>query len=200
MKTLPASNSTPAWQKKRQRILLHIFSQIDGSISRGERICHAIRRASHYYHGRQYRCDPARRIALAPGTIRHLWDVWNHSGRNLASLNLKYGSRPSYIPRAVMIRFVQWFSENRLPSIHVAWQKFSTLKRNVRQTQAITSPMVYYHLHTAVFYNIQKQLKIIEAAQAELTDLKFTEIGHVTDRLPERAPRRRLAPGNNFVI
>ena len=99
-----------------------------------------------------------------------------------------------------MIRFVQWFSENRLPSIHVAWQKFSTLKRNVRQTQAITSPMVYYHLHTAVFYNIQKQLKIIEAAQAELTDLKFTEIGHVTDRLPERAPRRRLAPGNNFVI
>jgi hypothetical protein len=200
MKTLPPSKSIPAWQTERIRILLRVFHRIDGAILRGEKISMSIRRASRYYAGRKYKSDPSRQIQLTSGTIQRLWGVWNHSGKNPASLKLKYYSRLPYVPRALMIRFVEWFSENHLPSIREAWRKFSALKRNVRQTQGITCTMIYYYLHTAAFYQIQRQLKIIETSQIKLTDLKFTEIGHITDRLPERAPRRRLAQGNNFQI
>ena len=200
MKTLPASKSISTWQSERTRVLLNIFSRIDGAIRRREKISQAIRRASRYYHGREFKSDPSRRIRLAPVTIRHLWDVWNHGGMNPAALKLKYRARPPYIPRALMIRFIQWFSENRLPSIRKAWRQFSALKRNARKTQGITYQMVCWHLRSAGFYQIQNKLKIVESEQAAKTDLMFAEIGHITDRLPARAPRRRLKPGTNFQI
>jgi|GEM_PF-5850232 hypothetical protein len=200
MKSLSASKSFTPWQIDRKRMLLNVFTRIDGAILRGDKICKAIRRASHYYHGRKYKADPRRRIQLAPGTIRHLWDVWNHSGRNPAVFKLKYRSRPPYVPRNLMLRFAGWCAQHRLSSVRVAWKKFSVLKRNGRQTRGISYQMVCYHFRTADFYLMQLKLKISETALDELAGIKSRVIADITNRLPERAPRRRMERGNNWEI
>ena len=143
------------------------------------------------YHRRALKSDPARRLRLTPPTLRRHFKSWNRNGQTPAALILKYRARPPYIPRPLLIRFVEFCAGKRLPSVKVAWQKFSARKQNARQGQGISYGQACYSFSAADFYLMQKQLKVIEAAQTKLAQLRFIAIADITERLPERPPRRR---------
>jgi hypothetical protein len=158
MKSLLFSKSIPAWQAERAKIILRIFRQrIKPAQKRGEPITRAFRHASRFYHGRPYRSDPSRRLALAPGTLRHLWDVWQSNDENPAAIRLNYKKRPPYVYRWLMVQFLLFCATEKQRSVISAWQKFSNLRRNARLARGITYGMVQYHFRAADFY----QLKVI---------------------------------------
>jgi hypothetical protein len=157
MKLLP-SKSIPGWQMERAKIVLSIFQhRIKPAIQRGEKISRAIRRASSYYHGRPYKSVPSRRLALAPGTLRHLWYVWQSNGENPSAIHLNYKKRPPYVQRSLMVQFLLFCSSKKQRSVKAAWQKFSNMRRNSRLARGISYGMVRYHFRATDFY----QLKII---------------------------------------
>jgi hypothetical protein len=200
MKFLHASKQIPTWQAERANKLHRACRRIQSAVAGGKKITKALRQVSRSYHRRALKSDPARRLQLTPPTLRRHFKMWNSSGQTPAALILKYRARPPYIPRPLLIRFVEFCAGNRLPSVKVAWQKYSTRKQNVRQGQGISYGQVCYSFSAADFYRIQKQLKAIETARAKLDQLRLKAIADITERLPERPPRRRVKKESNFQI
>ena len=189
--SLQTTSQIPAWQAERANKLHRACHRIQNAIAGGEKITRVLRRVSRSYHRRALKSDPARRLQLTPPTLRRHFKSWNRNGQTPAALILKYRARPPYIPRPLLIRFEEFCASNRLPSVKVAWQKFSARKQNARQGQGISYGQVCYSFSAADFYLMQKQLKVIEAAQTKLDQLRFKAIADIVDRLPERPPRRR---------
>ena len=98
-----------------------------------------------------------------------------------------------------MIRFVEFCAANRLPSVKVAWQKFSTFWPN-KAARGITYGQVTYHFPAASFYLMQSHLKAIETAQVRLDEVRFAALADITNRLRERPPRRRVKRETDFQI
>lgn len=199
MKTLPASNSIPAWQIERAAKLQRACLCIKGAIQRGEKIRKAIRRTSRRYHGRPFKAGLKHRMALTPATLRRLYDAWQQAGEKPSAFRLGYSARPPYLPRKLMLRFAAYCAANRLPSVRVAWLKFSSRPQNGR-AQEFTYGQVTYSFTAANFYRMQEQLRLIEQAQAELDRIRLLAGAEITDRLPLNPPRRRIEPGNGFQI
>jgi hypothetical protein len=175
MKNLLSSCSIPVWQLERSRKIHRACLCIQAALTRGEKITKALRRVSRRYHQRTLKSDPTRRIQLSAQT------------------------RPPYIPRPLMIRFVEFCAGNRLASVRAAWQTFSTRGQNARAKE-FSVAQVCYCFSAAGFYLMQSKLKIIETAQAEVTQIKFNAIADITDRLRERPPRRRRNLADAFEI
>ena len=198
MKSLPVSKAIQ-WQTEKANKLQRACHSIQTAIERGQPIQRTIRRVARSLDGRPFKCEPARRLALSSASLRRAWDKWKRSGEVPAAFKLNFRSRPPYGPRPLLIRFVEFCSGNQLPSLKAAWQKFSNRRQNAR-AMGITYGQLCYHFRAADFYLLQAHLKTIETAQAALTNLRFKLIGEITNRLPERAPRRRLKPGTDFQI
>ena len=105
----------PDWQTERAAKLQRACLSVQGAVGRGEKISRAIRRVSRRYHRRNYKRDRSRRLALAPGTLRRLWDKWKIGGEVPAAFKLHYYSRPPFIPRPLLIRFCEFCATRRLP-------------------------------------------------------------------------------------
>ena len=80
-----------------------------------------------------------------------------------------------------------------------AWQKFSRIRGNFT-AKRISYGQVCYSFRAAEFYLMQSELKAIETAQARLNKIKFKVITDITNRLPVRAPRRRVRREITFEI
>jgi hypothetical protein len=197
---ISAGIQIPAWQTERANKLHRACRRIQNALAGGETLTKALRRVSRSYHHRALKSDPARRLQLTPPTLRRHFKQWNQYGRSPAALILKYRARLPYIPRPLLIRFVEFCAANRLPSVKVAWEKFSMRKQNAKQTRGISYGQICYSFSAAVFYLMQKQLKAIEAARARLDQLRFKAIADITERLPERPPRRRMKKESNYQI
>jgi hypothetical protein len=199
MKNLLSSSSIPVWQLERSRKIHRACLCIQAALTRGEKITKALRRVSRRYHQRTLKSDPTRRIQLSAQKLRRHLEAWNKNGKVPAAFVLKYRSRPPYIPRPLMIRFVEFCAGNRLASVRAAWQTFSTRGQNARAKEFFVA-QVCYCFSAAGFYLMQSKLKIIETAQAEVTQIKFNAIADITDRLRERPPRRRRNLADAFEI
>jgi len=201
MKSFPKiTNQIPAWQVERANKLHRACCRVQKAIADGEQITRACRKVSRSYHRRALKSDPTRRLQLTPPTLRRHFKAWNRSGQKPLSLILKFRARPPYIPRQLMIRFAEFCANNRLPSVKTAWQKFSTRKQNALRTRGISYGQVCYSFYASDFYLMQKQLKTIEAAKATLDQMRFKAIADITERLPERPPRRRIKCETDFQI
>jgi hypothetical protein len=180
MKPLLASKSLPAWQIERAEKLQRACQTIKAAIQRGEKISKTIQRVSRRLHGRSYKSDPARRIALAPGTLRCMWDKWKLGGEIPTAFILKYYTQKQYIIRPLLLLFLEFCLANRSASVRQAWQKFSKNKRYSRQVSGISYAQVLSRFPVADFYLAQAQLQAIEAANGELDKIRFHAIAHIS--------------------
>ena len=196
---LPASKSIPAWQRERAKKIHRACLCIQNAVARGEKISRYIRRTSRRYNGRKLKSYPLHQLMLCPGTLRRWWDIWKRNGRVPAALYLKFRARPPYVPRPLLMRFVEFCASNRLPSVKAAWRKFSALNRN-HAAREISYSMVCYHFSADVFYLMQKLLKLTETAQTTLDQVKLAAVTNIAARLPERPPRRRARRETDFQI
>ena len=187
------------WQRERAKKIHRACLCVQSAETRGEKIFRAIQRTARRYNGRKLKSDPSRRLRLCPGTLRRWWDIWKRNGQMPAALYLKFRARPPYVPRPLLIRFVEFCATNRLPSVKAAWQKFSKLNRN-KAALEITYSQVAWHFRATSFYLMQRQLKTIAATQAALDETKFAAMADITNRLPERPPRRRVKRGTDFQV
>lgn len=199
MKTAPASKSIPAWQTERAAKLQRACKSIKAAIQRGEKIGRAIRRVSRRIDGRPYKSDPCRRLALSPATLRRLWDRWNRTGELPAAFKLNYFVHRLWMPRELLIRFAKYCADHRLPSLKQAWLNFSLKHGNARARQFSYNQLVYV-FPSATFNRLQGFLKASEMAEAGSRQLLFKTIADITDRMPLRAPRPRVAVGASFEI
>ena len=69
-----------------------------------------------------------------------------------------------------------------------------------KAAREISYQQIIYHFYSADFYLMQAQLKAIEKAQAKLDQVKFAARADITNRLPERPPRRRVKRETDFQI
>lgn len=187
------------WQAERAKILQRACLSVTAGIRHGERISRTIRRVSRRYHGRALRSDPKRRLALAPGTLRYLWDRWRRNGEVPAAFKLHYYGRPPYVPRPLVIRFAQFSASRRLTSVKEAWRMFSQIRGN-SAARGISYQQVVYSFPAAEFYRMQAELRAIETARARLEAVKFKAIAEITNRLPLRVPHRRSTQGNDSQL
>ncbi|MDR3460135.1 MAG: hypothetical protein P4N60_22130 [Verrucomicrobiae bacterium] len=199
MNSSNASKSIPGWQLERAAKLQRACLCIKAALQRGEKIRKAIRRTSRRYHGRPFRADSRHKLALTPATLRRLYDAWLKAGERPSAFKLGYRARPPYLPRKLVLRFAAYCAANRLPSVRVAWLKFSSRPQNGRARE-FTYGQVTYSFSAVNFYRMQEQLRCIEQAQAELDRIKLATIAEITDCLPLNPPRRRIEPGNGFQI
>jgi len=198
-KILHSSKRSSDWQSERAKTLQRACLCVQSGVARGGKISKTIRRVSRRYAGRKYKSDPARRLALTPATLRQWWDTWKRAGQIPAAFKLEYRSRCPFIPRPLLIRFVDFCARNRLSSVKIAWKIFSTHKQNGRVGE-FTYGQVTYSFSAADFYMMQSQLKAIETAQAKLDQVKLKAIADITNRLMERPQRRRVNSKMNFEI
>jgi hypothetical protein len=218
MKLLPASKPIPAWQIERAKKIHRACLRVQSALARGEKITRSTRRAARYYHHKNLKSDPSRRLLLSGQTLRRLFELWKNSGQVPSVLIIKYRVRRPNIPAPLLIRFVDFCAGNRLPSVKEAWRQFSTAKRNARQTRGISYGQVCYSFPAVDFYLMQAQLKTAEKAQRKLTwlrqaQLKIVEksegkldlvrlkvIEEITASLPQRTPHRLTKNEPNFEV
>jgi hypothetical protein len=196
MKLLP-SNSIPAWQIERLEKIQRACRHIKTAVQRGEQISAAIRRVSRYFHRRNFKSDPSRRLQLAPGTLRASWDKWNRCAQSADAFQLKYYTQPPYVPRPLLIRFVKFCSDNHLPSVRSAWKTFSALKRNAQQARTITYSMVSHYFDDADFCLMQGLRASSDSALAALAGIRLTVATDIMSRLPARPAARRVKRRNS---
>ena len=85
-----AGSSFTTWQGERVNRLARIFRCIDRGRANGKRLHEMLVWFTWRWKGRRYKCDPARRIRFARGTLGHLYRRWKASGGNPAALALRY--------------------------------------------------------------------------------------------------------------
>jgi hypothetical protein len=199
MNSLP-NKSTPPWQIERAGKLHRACLRIEAARARGEKICKYVLRTARRYNGRPFKCDPARRMRLCTSSLWRLYRKWRRSGKVASALILKYCKRPPYVPRLFMLRFVDFCASHRIRSMNGAWQEFSKLKKNVPQAKSISYGQVRYFFSGEAFQSLQLPMKEREAADARLTTVLWEIKADITNRLPERPPRRRVKHETDFQI
>jgi len=206
MKSLLASKLIPAWQIERANKLHRACRSVQTRINHGERTRRAFRRVAKYHNGRAFKCDPKRHLSLSEQTLRRAFTRWKHGGEVAAALTLQYRPRRPAIPAPVLVRFADFCASFRLPSMKVAWDKFSTrggsfgLGRHARNPLKISYGLLRYHFPAPDFYLMQAQQQAIQAAQTNLAQLRLKVIADIRSRLPERPPRRRGKKELEFQI
>jgi hypothetical protein len=189
------------WQAERAAILQRACLSVQAAIQHCQKLKRAVRRVARRFNGRAYKSDPARRLSLAPGTLRMWWDKWRHGGEVPAAFKLNYYRPAPRVPRAVVIRFAGYCATHRHPNVKAAWQAFCKIPLNARQTAVISYGQVCYTFKAALFYEMQAQLKAIATAQAGLNAARLKAVAEITERLPLRVPRRLyVRRGNDFQI
>lgn len=183
MKSTSNLKHIPAWQTERSAILQRACRSINAAIQRGEKISKAIQRESRRHHGQPFKSDARHRMALAPETLRQLWDKWRHGGKSVTVFKLGYRARVPQLPRMVMLRFVEFCAVNRLSSMRIAWLKFSGRKENC-MAREFSYSQVAYIFTAADFYRMQQQLRWIDQAQAALDQIKRAAVAQIAERLP----------------
>ena len=164
---------------------------LKGAVLRGKLITCEFVLVSRLYHGRNYKTDPARRIALAPGTLQEAYYKWKRAGELPTAFRLNYHICTPPISRTLMLRFLEFCAVNRLPTIKVAWHQFSNAKRNARQAAGIAYGQLGYLFSTADFRLMQAQLNVIALAESRISLIKKRPAAKITNHLPMRAPRWR---------
>ncbi len=187
---LPLSVATPGgginlpnWQAERAMILQRACLSIQAAVKSGKPIGRTIRRVSRYYHGNPYKCDAGRRLALRPGTLRAIWDVWKREGQR-AAFDLHYKMRRPAVTAPTLIRFVNFCASGRYRSLTAAWKQFAA---GGGQAARVSFPEVTFYFPAAWFYLIRQELLAVTAAQGRLNDLRTTMAAHIRQRLPRRA-------------
>jgi hypothetical protein len=198
MKTLPASNKIPAWQSERAyKKLQRACLRIKAAIQRGEPITRTIRRVARSMNGKPYRCDPSRRLALSPASLRRFWDKWRRGGEVPAAFALNYFPSHRIVYASLLIQFVNLCTAREFRNFKTAWQVFCAPGRRGKKP---TYDTLLRNLPPGCFKTFRCQWKIIRQAQMKIARARLNFIAKILESVPERAPRRRLAPGNNFEI
>jgi len=191
MKPLP-SKSNSAWQDERANRLQRACRRLQSAIQGGKPIQKAIRRVARNLNGKPFRCDPSRRLALSPASLRRHWDKWKRSGEVPAAFALKYTASRSAIAAPVLVRFTEYCSRTCHKSMRAAWLKFCARGGNAGPGQRQGKPLkisfdqLYHNFPAAGFYQLQSHLKAIAAAQLALWQDKIRIISDVRRRLPDR--------------
>jgi hypothetical protein len=206
MKSLLASKLIPAWQIERERKLHRACLSVQAAIQRGEQKLRFIRRVARRCNNRNFRSDPARRMALTAGTLLRLFRVWQKNGEVPSAFRLNYTKRSPIITAPVLIRFIEFSTRQQFPSMKSAWQKFSArggnfgCGRRSNKPVKISYGMARYYFPAAKFSKLQEQLEKIAQAQNTLAWLRLDFQAEIITLLPERAPRRRVKKESDFQI
>ena len=204
--SLQTTSQIPAWQAERERKLHRACLSVQAAIQRGEQKVRFIRRVARRYNNRNFRSDPARRMALTAGTLLRLFRVWQKNGEVPSAFRLNYAKRSPAITAPVMIRFIEFSARQQFPSMKSAWQKFSARGGNFGCGRRSNKPfkisygMARYYFPAAKFHKLQEQLEKIDQAQDTLAWLRLDFQAEIITLLPERAPRRRVKKKSDFQI
>lgn len=189
MKSPQFHKQLPVWQIERAKKLQRCCQTIKAAIQRGERIGRVIRRLSRRHHGRCFKCDPARRLALTEGTLRRMWDKWN-PGENPTAFRLNYFSKPSAVPAAVLVGFAIFCSGMPQRSFASAWNLFCNQKKPVKRAAKSLNPANYsvdqirHRFPVGTYRLMQSQLEAIATAGMELARLRAKAISDIHNRVP----------------
>lgn len=108
------------WQFERAKRLHRICQCIEGRVSRGGKLRHALTWFVWRWNGRAFRCDPSRKFRLKKQTLRDWYYAWRKNGRKEAAVMLKYrASRPKRA-RAQVEEFLRICVESNCDSFHAA--------------------------------------------------------------------------------
>jgi hypothetical protein len=203
---LQTSKSIPAWQIERERKLHRACLSVQAAIQRGEQKLRFIRRVARRYNNRNFKSDPARRMALTAGTLLRLFRVWQKNGEVPSAFRLNYAKRSPAITAPVLIRFIDFSARQQFLSMKSAWEKFSARGGNFGCGRRSNKPvklsyeMARYYFPAAKFHKLQEQLGNIDQAQNTLACLRLDFQAEIIALLPERAPRRRVKKEADFQI
>lgn len=203
---LQPSKQIPDWQAERTALLHRACRSVQTRINHGERKWRAFRRVATYHAGRSFKCDPKRRMSLSEHTLRRVFAKWNRGGQVPSVFHIHYQPRRPAIPAPVLVRFANFCAAIRQPSMKVAWEKFSARGGSFGRGQHASNPlkisygMLCYNFPAADFYLMQRELKMIQAAQIRLAHLRLKIIADIRGRLPDRPPRRRVKKEGDFQI
>lgn len=89
-----ARRSSSRWQLERARRLHCICQGVAAALQRGETHHAAISRAARRWHGKSYRCEPARKWKLSAHSLRAHFAAWRKSPTPSA-FSLGYRTRPA---------------------------------------------------------------------------------------------------------
>jgi hypothetical protein len=206
MKSLQIKNQIPAWQAERASKLHRACRSVQTRISRGERKRKAFRRVSKYNNGRAFKCDPKHHLSLSEQTLRRAVARWKRGGEVPSAFHFRYQPRRTALTAPVLVRFAGFSASTPMPSVRAAWQKFSARGGSFGRGQRAGKPLkisygqLCYHFPAAGFYLMQGELKVIQAAQTKLAQLRLRVVADIRRRLPDRLPRRRVKREIYFQI
>jgi len=200
-----ASNPTSNWQAERAKTLQRACLSIRAAIQRGEPIGRSIHRVAKCYHGRPFKSDPARCLALSSKTLRRHWDLWRRNGELPAAFKLKSSARPSAMKAHVLIRFVNFCAAARHKSMRAAWLEFSSRPGFVGQPGEKNCRMPNYDMArrgfpVADFRFMQGRLKAIQSAQIDLAKMRLGLETLIRERQSDQASRRRIHQRSDYQI
>lgn len=195
-----------ARQEERTKVLHRACLSIQAAIQRGQQVGRAIRRVAARHHGRQFKADPARRLAMSPKSLRRFWDAWKCGGELPAAFAQHYQPHRRFIPASLLIRFAEFCASQAQPSFSAAWRNFSARGGSFGQGRRAGKPVqisffvLRQYFPVAAFYQLQGELKAISASQTRLGQVKLNLIAEIRRRLPDRPPRQRGKRQPEFEI
>ncbi len=155
--------------------------RIQSAVAAGQPIQKSIRRVAWSLKASKFRCDPSRRLAISPATLRRHWDNWNCNGQSPAAFTLHFYSRRQDISVRVLIQFARFAASRPLRSLAGAWRTFSAARRRAGQPLNYSDFVIRRHFPVARFYLIQSKVKASAKAQAELNQTTSATIAALRD-------------------
>ena len=181
----PSYQPIPAWQIERTAILQRACKAIKSAVASGAKISHAINLQSRRRHGRPFKCDPARRLRLRPGTLRQLWDKWKRAGETPSVFDLKFSPQSVALTTPVLVRFIHYCASCPNKSLRAAWLNFSAAPGAACGQSALAShEVVARHFSKLHFHQLQRLLAEVNASKADLEIFKHQIIDGLRRRLP----------------
>jgi hypothetical protein len=178
--------------KKLQRACL----RIKAATASGKPIQKTIRRVAHSLNGRPFRCDPTRKLALSPMTLRRLWDAWRRGGEVPAVFRLNYGTPTRRVSATVLVRFVNFaMAHDELSTFAAAWRAFCRRKGNAGPGLFRGNPLVLGYdtlqrnLPRGFFAGVRRNRKAIRTAQRELSRARISALAYIITRVPAKLPK-----------
>lgn len=185
----------PTWQIERAKILHRICRRIQSRKTAGNSIRKTVKRISRHWNGKPLKCDPARRLALAPATLYYLYRTWRLCGETPNALFLKYGPGNRRLPARVVIRFVNFCADRDFPSFKAAWLAFCQRGGNAGpgrvngKALSLGYDALAWNLPKGCFRVFKGCWKAIRDAEKEISRHRLTCIAQIMARIPARVQR-----------
>ena len=183
--TLARAVKIPNWQRERAVKIQRACRRTELLLSRGVKLKRALRISVWRYRNKPLKCDPERKIALTPATLRRHLRSWQAGGRKIESLFIKYCVVKPRISGKLMERFLEFCSRNDCASLKAAWHQFSKLPSNARKAAKITYYQVAYSFPANDFYEMRSQLRRSQKALKRLAMIRAKLIAEIRNNLPQ---------------